>query len=109
MNRKNKMTARYYYKEINTIDEKGILLYDGCFIDFKLCRLNWAKKHGALYGETFCIADREITSAAPYFLFYTNDEAVIWFRKGFLGNGTRKFQNLRFMIESMGYTTFDLS
>lgn len=105
----NKMIKRYYYKEIQKVDEKGILLNDGFFIDFVLCRTNWAKKHSILYEESFCIADRDITSDAPYFLFYMNEDVVIWFGKGFLGSGTRRFQNLRFMMESVGYTTYDLS
>lgn len=38
------MVKKYNYYSINEISKKGLLFADDYFIDFELCRVNWAKK-----------------------------------------------------------------
>lgn len=104
------MVKKYNYCSINKIDKNGILFVDGYFIDFELCRVNWAKKNNILVDETHCVAERDITALSPYFKFYSNDDqVVVWFKKRIFFNWRKHFQKLRVMIEEAGYKTFDLS
>ncbi len=100
---------KYDYHSIKKINKKGILFDDDFFLDFELSRINWAKTHNVLVDETYCVADRDITATNPYFEFYLDNHVVIYFNKSMFANGRKHFQNLRFTIEEMGYTTYDLS
>lgn len=100
---------KYDYHSIKKINKKGILFDDDFFLDFELSRINWAKTHNVLVDEACCVADRDITATSPYFEFYLDNHVVIYFNKGIFVNRRKHFQNLRFTIEEMGYTTYDLS
>ena len=104
-----KMKKKYDYRSIKKISKKGIWFDDGFFLDFELSRINWAKTHNILSDRTCCVADRDITETSPYFEFYYDNHVVIYFKKRILFNRHKHFQNLRFTIEKMGYTTYDLS
>lgn len=103
------MKKKYDYRSIKNIGKKGIWFDDGFFLDFELSRINWAKNHNILADETCCVADRDITATSPYFEFYCENHVVIYFKKRIFINRHKHFQNLRFTIEKMGYTTYDLS
>ena len=105
------MTKMYNYRSIKKISKKGIWFNDGFFLDFELSRIIWAKNHNILVDETHCVAERDIAAKNPYFEFYfeNHDHVVVYYKRSFLNNWHKHFQNLRFTIEKMGYTTYDLS
>ncbi|MCI9420395.1 MAG: hypothetical protein HFG32_10365 [Eubacterium sp.] len=98
----------YEYRSIKKISKKGIWFDDGFFLDFEISRKNWAKKHNIVLDQTYCVADRDITAASPYFEFYFEDHVIIYISKTIF-NRHRYFQNIRAAIEEMGYSTYDLS
>ncbi len=103
------MKKKYDYRSVKKISKKGIWFDDGFFLDFELSRINWAKNHNILVDQTYCVADRDITATNPYFEFYFDNHVVVFFYKGIFFNSHKHFQNFRFTIEEMGYTTYDLS
>lgn len=103
------MKRKYDYRSIKNISKKGIWFDDGFFMDFESSRINWAKSHNVLPERTYCVADRDITATSPYFEFYFDNHVVINFNKRIFMNRHKQFQNFRFAIEKLGYTTYDLS
>lgn len=103
------MKKEYDYRSIKEISKRGILFDDGFFLDFELSRINWAQNHNILLDRTYCVADRDITAPGSYFEFYFGNHVVIRFNKRIFINRRKHFRNLRFAIEQMGYTTYDLS
>lgn len=104
-----RMKKKYDYRSIKKVSKKGIWFDDDFFLNFESSRINWAKDHNILVDETNCVADRDITAADPYFEFYFDNHVFVFFYKKIFFNRHKHFQNLRFVIEDMGYTTYDLS
>lgn len=103
------MLRKYNYRSVQKISKKGILLQDGFFVCFELCRSNWAKKYNLQMDETFCVAERDITARDPYFLFYVDSGLIIYFNKDIFGRWDKHFHELYFQIIEFGYATYDLS
>lgn len=103
------MTRKYNYHSIKQISKKGIMFHDDYFMDFELCRLNWAKKNNIAKDECFCVAERDVTAKPPYFLFYAEEEVMVSFKKDFFSLWDKNFHKLKFFIDEVGYSTFDLS
>lgn len=102
----------YNNKQICLIDKNGIKLSDGTTIIFDECRRNWASSRGIRYEETFCVAERNISGRIPYFMFYTNIEIKIVFKKSIFPwnkKYKRDFMNLQMALNRMGYSSYDCS
>lgn len=93
-------------------DEEGMLRS----VDFDICAENFKKEHNNSSGN--CIGERNINES--FFVFYTSGiKTKIVFRKNrvsslfryhFLsGSKVSRFQTLQELINSTGYSTYDLS
>ena len=100
---------RYDYHSIKEINSQGIYFDDGYFMDFELCRSNWAEKNNVDKEDTHCVAIRNILGEFPLFLFYADERVIIYFRKRTFSRWHKHFHELRFTIEKMGYRTFDMT
>lgn len=103
------MVRKYNYRSVKKISKKGILFHDGFFVDFELCRSNFAEKHNIHMDEVTCVAERDITARDPYFLFFVDSGVVVYFKKDIFGRWDKHFHDLYFGIIELGYSTFDLS
>ncbi len=104
----------YTENEIAGISPNGISLKNMRFINFRECAYNFQQIHGR---KGTCVAERDITGTNPSFGFYTAPKTThIFFLpksrlKEFFAkkNITQRFHDLQNMIESFGYSTYDLS
>ena len=89
------------YSEIEKIGKDCIFFDDGTKIQINDC----VRKD-----TNTCIAERDITATPPYFDFFTGDK-IIFDKKGLFSKSKNKkdFQKLQLQLQSMGYTTYDLS
>ncbi len=89
------------YSEIEKIGKDCIFFDDGTKIQINDC----VRKD-----TNTCIAERDITAIPPYFDFFTGDK-IIFDKKGLFSQSKNKkdFQKLQLQLQSMGYTTYDLS
>lgn len=94
------------YSDISGIDRKGIIFKNGDKILFEECIGN------CNYSET-CVSKRDIVALPPYFEFFTPNKPtrIIFNKTGFFSKriNEREFVELQMDINSMGYSTFDLS
>ena len=89
------------YSEIEKIGKDCIIFNDGTKIQIIKC----VRKD-----TNTCIAERDITAIPPYFDFFTGDK-IIFDKKGLFSQSKNKkdFQKMQLQLQSMGYTTYDLS
>lgn len=103
----------YTENEIAEITDKGIILKNGCRIDFSECADTFKKEHSA--EESKCVAERDITDFS--FTFYTIPKPTMikFIEKGKLAelfarkNTRQRFYELQKKIIEFGYKTFDMS
>ena len=103
----------YTDKDILWINQAGITLKSGVFIDFKVCSENYGKANSE--SNSICVGERDITDLS--FTFYASPHPIMI--KYILGNKffetflplnvTKRFDNMRRTIITYGYTTYDLS
>ena len=104
----------YTEGDIAGISANGISLKNMTFINFRECAYNFQQIHG---GAGTCVAERDMTGSNPSFAFYTSPKTIhIFFLpksrlKEFFAkkNTPQRFYDLKRMIESFGYSTYDLS
>ena len=97
----------YSIKQVKTIDCNKIIFTDGFEIVFEDCINEW---NGFYNCNSKCIAERNILSNAPYFLFFTKERTKIIFNCGLFKRTRKKaFQRFKNTIIQYGYTTYDLS
>ena len=103
----------YTEKEILHIDEKGISLKNGAFIDFSVCTENFHRFHSNI--SVRCVGERDITDFSFTFYALPKPIMIIFLKKGKLveffsyKNTILRFHELQRKIESCGYRTYDMS
>ena len=103
----------YTDKDILWINQAGITLKSGVFIDFKVCSENYGKANSE--SNSICVGERDITDLS--FTFYASPNPIMIkyipgnkFFETFLPlNAIKRFDNMRRTIITYGYTTYDLS
>lgn len=94
------------YFEIEAIDKKGITFKNRDRIVFMDCI-------GKRYNSETCVAERDCTASPPYFEFFTPNKStrIIFNKKGLFSKSTNRklFLELQMQINSMGYSSYDLS
>ena len=102
---------KYSYREIQNINQEGILFKDGFKILFEECRYEWAKKKHIKLNDSYCIAERNSLAIPPYFLFYTKEGVTVYFEnKGFIGKRNRhEFQKFQLILNQYGFSSYDLT
>ena len=103
----------YTDKDILWINQAGITLKSGVFIDFKVCSENYGTANSE--SNSICVGERDITDLS--FTFYASPHPIMIkyipsnkFVELFLPlNATNRFDNMRRTIITYGYTTYDLS
>ena len=88
------------------ITNEKIIFSDDYAISFDECVENWKQKIGNKESNTRCVAERNITANPPFFIFSTSDITKIVFT-GILRK--KHFIKLQAKLQSLGYTTYDLS
>ncbi len=104
----------YNYSDIVQLDKIGISFSDGYKIVFEECKRQWAEEHEISQEETLCVASRFLATEQEetYFLFYTKEKLKLCFKfKGFFRNkkSFNKFIELQMLLNSYGYSSFDMS
>jgi hypothetical protein len=101
--------VEYSYSKIKIINDEGITFKDGTKILFEECRRNWAKVKKLDINDTHCVAERNISSSEPYYIFYSNKKVKIVFDSMFFLCKKKNFMNLQIKLNRLGYSSFDLS
>lgn len=91
-------------KTIIRMDNTAIYLKSGLKINFDECNRKWNSLKSS---SGKCIGERDITAAAPYFVFYSENKLIRLEIHGIFRR--RKFNAIRQHIEKSGYSTYDLS
>ena len=102
----------YNYSDIINIDKNGILFKDKTFIDFDVCRQEWAKEYNIPMSETVCVASRFCENEIYYFVFYSIQRIKLVFNmSGFFqkSKGKKKFQEIQVLLNRYGYTSYDMT
>ena len=100
----------YEYGDVREVTSDGILMADGCFIDFAVCAENFHRLHPQSSGR--CAAERDAESCAV--IFCTDPErTVIRFpvRRSIFRRraGYRDFRRFVDTLQSFGWRTYDLT
>ena len=103
----------YTDKDVLWINQAGITLKSGVFIDFKVCSENYGKANSE--SNSICVGERDITDLS--FTFYASPHPIMIkyipgnkFFETFLPlNAIKRCDNMRRTIITYGYTTYDLS
>lgn len=95
---------------IKSLTSQGILLESGDFINFAECAVNFAAIHG---GSGKCVGERDITGSNPSFGFYTAPLTthIFFMPRGLFGRrrALRRFHEMQRLLESFGFSTFDMT
>ena len=100
----------YNYKSIKYINEKNIELCDGTIIDLEECRRNWSLDHGTKVDNSECVADRNIVSDNPFFIFYSDEKLKLVFTDRLLFftiKNKKKFRKLQLQLNKLHYSSYD--
>ena len=104
------VAVTYEYGAVREVTADGILMADGCFIDFAVCAANFHRLHTTSSGR--CVAERD--SECGTVIFFTEPEhTVITFsmkRCIFRRHGRyRDFRHFVDTVQSFGWRTYDLT
>ncbi|MCR5737314.1 MAG: hypothetical protein K6G64_06670 [Eubacterium sp.] len=102
----------YSYKQITSINKRGINFVDGSTFLFEECKKNWAASRNMNLEDNICVAERDASAKIPYFLFYADEKVKIQYKKSFFSwndKSKRKFASMQIKLNRLGYSSFDLS
>lgn len=124
-------TVEYDFSRIVNISCTGLTYVDDlgnhCFINFSDCRRNWVNhvnttnaysRNDLSKKDTKCVGERDICPNPKYFTFYCNPKVKFVFQCKdnfvvrlfrFQSKSSRNFLKIQFSINSVGWSTFDLS
>ena len=100
----------YNYKSIKHMNEKHIEFNDGTIIDFEECRRNWSASHEIETDDSTCIADRNIVSDSPFFVFYSNEKIKVIFTDKLLvfkSKNKKEFRRFQLQLNKINYSSYD--
>lgn len=103
---------KYSYRDIEKVTETGILFKDEFKLLFEECRNEWCREHKIKKEDSYCVAERDISSKIPYFLFYSKTRTKILFdEKGFFAKRKNKnnFAKIRIILTKFGFSSYDMS
>lgn len=102
----------YNYLDIVRIDKNGILFSDKEFVEFEECKCEWAKENSIAVADTVCVGLRFSEGDDRHFIFYSKEKVKLYFSfKGILKKkkSRRKFSEMQMLLNSYGYTSYDMS
>lgn len=100
----------YSYKKIRQVTESGIVFADGFELQFDECKRIWSTEKGIKNAESNCVAERDVESKEPYFLFYSEERVKLVFdNKGIFSKKRNidQFHKLQMALNRFGIASFD--